>query len=270
MGVISSIRERVPQVRVRATLVAETSHGEPPARVRFGRSLAIMATLAAFVSLSGAFGTSGISPGLRLVVLELAALAVVLADLVCNLVLDRAPWAKAHPGLRFAAVSPAVLAGGVAFSWALAVLLEGSRRTPDIARFVPPALICFAAVTSIAWLVKRPIAPKPQPLPADPEFVVRLPHRLRGATILAVQGEDHYVRIHTSHGQHMLLMRLSDALDQLVVLDGAQTHRSWWVARRAVTDVKRAHGRAALTLANGVEAPVSRRFSRLLRAQGWY
>ena len=29
----------------------------------------------------------------------------------------------------------------------------------------------------------------------------------------AVQGEDHYVRIHTSHGQHMLLMRLSDALD---------------------------------------------------------
>jgi hypothetical protein len=229
-----------------------------------------MAALAAFVSVSGAFGTNGISPGLRLVVLEFAAFAVVLAELACNLVLDRARWTKARPGLRFAAVSAAVLAGGVAFSWGLAVLLEGWRHTPGIARFVLPALICFAAITVIAWLVKSPVAQKPPPLSADPEFVVRLPHRLRDATILAVQGEDHYVRIHTSHGQHMLLMRLSDALGQLAVLDGAQTHRSWWVARPAVTDVKRAHGRAALTLSNGVEAPVSRRFSRLLRAKGWY
>jgi hypothetical protein len=269
MGVVSGIRQRVPQVRVRAT-PAETSDGLRPTWVRFGRSLAIMATLAAFVSTSGAFGTSGISPGLRLVVLESAALAVVLAELACNVVLDRARWAKARPGLRFAAVSVAVLAGGVTFSWGLAVLLEGWRRTPGVAHFVPPALVCFAAITAIAWLVKRPIAPKPRPLSAHPEFVARLPHRLRGATILAVQGEDHYVRIHTARGQHMLLMRLSDALDQLAVLDGAQTHRSWWVAKDAVSDVKRAHGRATLSLANGVDAPVSRRFSRLLRAQGWY
>jgi DNA-binding LytR/AlgR family response regulator len=68
----------------------------------------------------------------------------------------------------------------------------------------------------------------------------------------------------------MLLMRLSDALDQLAGLDGQQTHRSWWVAKPAVTGVKRAYGRAALTLANGAEAPVSRRFSRQLRTRGWY
>jgi DNA-binding LytR/AlgR family response regulator len=68
----------------------------------------------------------------------------------------------------------------------------------------------------------------------------------------------------------MLLMRLGDALRQLALFDGAQTHRSWWVAKSAVTDVKRGAGRAALTLANGIEAPVSRRFSGHLRSRGWY
>jgi hypothetical protein len=258
MGVLSGLRERTPQVRGRAA---------PP---RLGRSLAVAATLAGFVSVSGAFGTSAITPGLRLVVLEFAALAVVLAELGFNLALDRTHWPRTRPALRFAAISLAVTSVGVLFCWGLAMVMEGAARAPEILCFVPPAAISFLAIVAIGWLAKRPAMATPRPSAAQPDFMARLPIRLRGATLLAVQGEDHYVRVHTAHGQHMLLMRLGEALDQLADLDGAQTHRSWWVARPAVIDVKRAHGRAALTLASGVQAPVSRRFSRHLRARGWY
>jgi DNA-binding LytR/AlgR family response regulator len=65
-------------------------------------------------------------------------------------------------------------------------------------------------------------------------------------------------------------MRLGDAIAAVETLDGAQTHRSWWVARPAVASVSRGDGRAVLTLSNGVEAPVSRTYAPKLREAGWY
>ena len=98
----------------------------------------------------------------------------------------------------------------------------------------------------------------------------RLPPRLRGATLHAVQAEDHYLRLHTDRGSDLILMRLSDAVAELEGLEGARTHRSWWVARDAVRDASRGDGRAALTLEGGLVAPVSRRYARALREAGWY
>ena len=97
-----------------------------------------------------------------------------------------------------------------------------------------------------------------------------MPLKLRGAAIRAVQSEDHYLRIHTDRGSDLVLMRLSDALTELEGLEGAQTHRSWWVAKDAVRGVTRGDGRATLTLEGGVEAPVSRRYAKALRDAGWY
>jgi len=109
------------------------------------------------------------------------------------------------------------------------------------------------------------------PPPATPvRFLERLPPRLRGADLHAIEAEDHYLRLHTSKGQDLILMRLGDAVEELQGLEGAQVHRSWWVARAAVEDVRRGDGRAVLTLKGGVEAPVSRTYSRLLREAGWY
>jgi hypothetical protein len=70
-------------------------------------------------------------------------------------------------------------------------------------------------------------------------FIDRLPFKLRGAAIRAVSSEDHYLRVHTDRGSDLILMRLSDALTELEGLEGAQTHRSWWVAKDAVLDVSR-------------------------------
>ena len=66
------------------------------------------------------------------------------------------------------------------------------------------------------------------------------------------------------------MLRLSDAVAELEGLEGAQVHRSWWVARDAVRGVKRGDGRAVLTLEGGIEVPVSRRHARVLRDAGWW
>jgi len=65
-------------------------------------------------------------------------------------------------------------------------------------------------------------------------------------------------------------MRLADALTELEGMEGAQVHRSWWVAKAAVVDAERGNGRAALTIRSGAVAPVSRTYARALRAAGWY
>ena len=109
------------------------------------------------------------------------------------------------------------------------------------------------------------------PAPVKPvRFLERLPPRLRGADLHAIEAEDHYLRLHTSKGQDLILMRLGDAIEELQGLEGAQVHRSWWVARAAIADVRRGDGRAVLTLAGGIEVPVSRTYARLLREAGWY
>jgi len=113
----------------------------------------------------------------------------------------------------------------------------------------------------------------PQPLPAAPArpdaFLDRLPIRLRTATLYAVESEDHYLRVHTSAGQELILMRIADAIRELSTVDGLQTHRSWWVARDGLADVVRQSGRLVLKLKSGQEAPVSRTYAPAVRERGW-
>ena len=102
--------------------------------------------------------------------------------------------------------------------------------------------------------------------PADPRD--RLPARL-GRTVLCLQMEDHYVRVHTPEGSALVLMSLSQAMAGLKDVDGAQTHRSWWVARAGVTGVVEDGRNMRLRLAGGLEAPVSRARVGALREEGW-
>jgi len=137
-----------------------------------------------------------------------------------------------------------------------------------------PVFLISLAMTGVNHLANRPvqvIAPSPTSgSEGAVRFLERLPPRLRGAELHAVQAEDHYLRIHTSCGSDLILLRLADAIAELEGMDGAQTHRSWWVLRSAVTGVRRSDGRAVLVLPAGVEAPVSRSFAPALRDRGWY
>jgi LytTr DNA-binding domain len=141
-----------------------------------------------------------------------------------------------------------------------------------VGEIAPQAFGTSLVMTALAFLLRRhptqthAAAPGAQP----PKFLARLPAQLAGAELYAVEAEDHYLRLHTSQGQDLILMRLGDAIEELEGLEGAQTHRSWWVARAAVTDAERMDGRAVLTLKDGAEVPVSRGFAKALRSAGWF
>lgn len=106
--------------------------------------------------------------------------------------------------------------------------------------------------------------------PARPRLCDRLPPHLRHADILALEAEDHYVRVHTSAGSRLLLLRLTDAVTELDDLPGARTHRSWWVARAAVRSASKGDGRGELMLVNGCTAPVSRSALPVLTKESWF
>ena len=99
-------------------------------------------------------------------------------------------------------------------------------------------------------------------------FMQHVPAHL-GKDLLAVEAVDHYLRIYTSVGAALIHMRISDAIDALQDTDGLQVHRSWWVARDAVTGQRRDGAKLRLTLANGLTVPVSRTFLMAVRSIGW-
>ena len=99
-------------------------------------------------------------------------------------------------------------------------------------------------------------------------FLDRLPPRL-GRDLLCLQMEDHYVRAHTALGSDLMLLPLKDAIGEVASIDGAQVHRSWWVAREAVDSVIEDGRNIRLRLRGGLEAPVSRSAVAPLRAAGW-
>ncbi len=128
-----------------------------------------------------------------------------------------------------------------------------------------------AELVSRGYLSPTPSPPLP-PSPVQtgtPRFMARIPERL-GTALLALEMEDHYLRIHTRTGSDLILLRLRDAVAELDGYPGLQVHRSFWVARDAVTGVeRRADGKLTLVLHNGMKVPVSRTHAPAVRAAGW-
>jgi len=116
--------------------------------------------------------------------------------------------------------------------------------------------VCWI-VTGLLHLLGLHFAPQEQAISLSPPILDRLPFNKRGA-LVALSVEDHYVRIQTVNGEEMVLMRLGDAIRETGDTDGAQVHRSHWVAWTQVVSAKRKGDRAILTMATGQEIPVSR------------
>ena len=95
-------------------------------------------------------------------------------------------------------------------------------------------------------------------------FRAHLPAKV-GNDIIAIQAEDHYVRVHTALGSALIRYRFSDALRDVADLDGLQVHRSFWVARNSVSRVRNHEGGLHLVMCTGLEVPVSRAYREALR-----
>lgn len=87
--------------------------------------------------------------------------------------------------------------------------------------------------------------------------------------VLYLRMEDHYVRIRTEDGSRLEIGPLARVTAGLSGVEGLQTHRSWWVARRAIEGVERDGRNLRLRLVDGETAPVSRASVAKLRAAGW-
>lgn len=151
-------------------------------------------------------------------------------------------------------------------AWVMAVLQPGRTVGPER---LPLLFLCVAAVQLVIVLatarrISAPDLPTETATTAPEGLLARLPPEL-GTELVALQAEDHYLRVHTRAGSALILMRLSDAIALAGSL-GLQVHRSWWVARAAVGGISRSPGGLRVELANGLTAPVGRTYAPAVRA----
>jgi hypothetical protein len=139
---------------------------------------------------------------------------------------------------------PELIAQNLALNLALALVFTLVLRRRAAAPAVP------VSGTAVSPAHAAPMAPH--------ALAGRLPPHLKEARLLALEAEDHYLRIHTEAGSALILMRLSDAARALGNSAGQQVHRSFWVAGAAMAGTHRRDGRLFLRLVNGMEIPVSR------------
>ena len=240
----------------------------------WGRILAATAVVAVLVALSGGFGSGVLSIVPRTAYwIGLCAAGTAIGIAAGRLVIP-AGWFEARPWAAWSLIA-ACISAPMTVIVAVSTTLINHRAFSlgMIFAVFPTTLATTVGMTVLAVLVRRrqPVEThraRPDGKPA--KFLVRLPARLAGARLWAVEAQDHYLRLHTSKGQDLILMRLSDAVAELEGIEGARTHRSWWVAREAIAGAVRSDGRAILTLADGAEVPVSRAFARSLRERGWF
>jgi hypothetical protein len=182
--------------------------------------------------------------------------------------------AVSRPELRLAGVAIAsALPMNFFAAWVIPILRPGHvyqpLQLPGL--FGPVAAVQLAIVFTL--LPKQSSLVPPSPAGGKegsgsfpPALLSRLPHRL-GDQILALEAEDHYLRVHTTIGSDLVLMRLSDAVAAIEPDLGLQVHRSWWVAQDAICEFMRSNDRVHLKLRNGLLVPVGRTYAAAVRAR---
>lgn len=202
-------------------------------------------------------------------------------------------WAGApifYPGLRGglhltlrwgwpAWVAAPVVAAILCLPISLMVTLVRPILLPNATRPEPPALeqllgvamvvlpITLAGVVVWLYFQRARVSPA-EPRPPRPKLLDRVPARL-GEQVLALEAEDHYVRVHTLLGSTLILMRFADAVAEMEGAEGLRTHRSWWVAKSAVRDFVSRGRRMDLVLEGGLMAPVTREAASQVRRANW-
>lgn len=204
-------------------------------------------------------------------------LAGFVAALAADAVLPRGKMLKGL--LRTTAVALAsALPMTFVVAWTMSLLQPGRTFSP----LQLPAL--FAAVTAIQLLIvivtgatrgatseptsTQEVSPGPDaaPIGFPASLLGKLPPDIR-SEIIALETEDHYLRVHTAKGSALILMRMSDAVALLDPSLGAQVHRRWWVAEQTVASLSGEGSRLSLRLTDGKVVPVGRTFAANARAR---
>jgi hypothetical protein len=243
---------------------------------RWGRRLALELLLLVGVGLImgvlGPYRTADVPPLLRTIYWLLAVIGSGLAGIAVDATLgprNRQFW------VRVAVVALVMTPPVTLYIYALNVwLLDLPRRwwlLPQLAWQVLVVAVLLMALRALAW--RRVVETRTLVVPPLPEaeraFRLRLSAKRRAARLLAVEAEDHYVRVHTDAGSELVAMRFAEALNELALAHGYRLHRSWWAAADAIEAVKWKRGGGEARLAGGLAAPVSRSCAATLKEAGW-
>jgi len=225
--------------------------------------LALFLTWLAFTVL-GPFETSALPLGPRaLYWLVCIASGWILVLALLMLVLLNPRFDDWTPALRVAlAVSVASLPIGATVTWAERHL---RGNDPDLTIMLNVLFVCalIGGLMYLRVMARLGLAEQTQPK-QRPAFFARLPSAL-GTQIISLSAQDHYVEVTTTKGTTLVLLGLSDAVEELTGLDGMQIHRSHWVARNAAVRLRRSSGKLMLELADERQLPVSRTFGPTVR-----
>lgn len=118
-------------------------------------------------------------------------------------------------------------------------------------------------------VLRRPVRPADSPaevLEASDNlpFLEKLKPEL-GRRVLAMEAQEHYVKVYTDRGDGLVLYRFGDAVREITpCCPGMQVHRSYWVAVGAVSEVQSEKKSVRLKLSNGLEVPVSNSYRKLV------
>lgn len=132
-------------------------------------------------------------------------------------------------------------------------------------------VVCVSVMLFRQLVWARPVVVL-APTDEDPfaAFRRRLSAKRRSAKLIAVEAEDHYLRVHTDNGEELIAARFGDALNELAKVAGFRTHRSWWVAADAIDTVRWLRGRGEARLKCGLVVPISRSQAGALKGAGWF
>jgi len=111
--------------------------------------------------------------------------------------------------------------------------------------------------------------PAPGTSPPGTALLDRLPARL-GRDLVQLEAQQHYLRVVTTRGEHLLLHGLAPAVAELARqgIAGMQVHRSLWVAWAHVERLDLRPGSPAVVLRDGRRLPIGRRRLRAV-AEAW-
>ena len=99
----------------------------------------------------------------------------------------------------------------------------------------------------------------------QPAFLARLPEVTQPTDVLSIQAEQHYIRVHTTTKEHLILYRFSDAIHELSPELGMQVHRSWWVAKSAIESIQHGAKKFFIQLESGTTIPVSTPYQGMVK-----
>ena len=219
--------------------------------------------VAIIAAIAGAFGTDFLAPIQRI------AFWLILMGIECVKWLAWLGWQvrKDEDYWRASVIGVPVLGLLIPFEIWLSYVLVGASP-----QFTFGPVIMAAMPLGLAILGVMAVIHPPQWIR---RFSEKDPDLLDGAGIsrdevLAVSAEDHYCRVFLRDGEDRLIAaRLSDLIEELRAVSGAQIHRSNWVSDAGVTRARRVGRGWEVILPCGTGLRVSATYRNEAKRRGW-